>query len=258
MKTVNKKSLLYKTEVEYGDYTINHVSGCAHGCLFPCYAFNMAKRFGNVKSYAEWIEPKIVGNALELLEAEIPKYKNDIKSVQLSFMTDPFMEDYPEVGDLTIKIIQRLNKEDIKVVVLTKSILPEELLNTSRINEFGITLVSLDEEFRRRFEPFAPAYDKRIESLKRLHEKGFPTWVSIEPYPTPNIFSQNLLSILERISFVDSLVFGRLHYNKEVSQFKDYKSFYNECAAIVTDFCNRKHIRCHIKHGTVTNPMVKG
>ena len=110
MKTIKKKSLLYKTEVEYGDYTINHVKGCAHGCLFPCYAFNMAKRFGNVKTYEEWIEPKLVSNALDLLEVEIPKYKKDIKSVQLSFTTDPFMEEYPEVGEMTLKIINRLNK----------------------------------------------------------------------------------------------------------------------------------------------------
>ena len=38
--------MLYKTGVEYGDYTINHVQGCAHGCKFPCYAMMMAKRFG--------------------------------------------------------------------------------------------------------------------------------------------------------------------------------------------------------------------
>ena len=34
MKTITRKSLLYRTNVEYGDYTINHVLGCAHGCLF--------------------------------------------------------------------------------------------------------------------------------------------------------------------------------------------------------------------------------
>ena len=114
MKTITRKSLLYKTGVEYGDFTINHVLGCSHGCMFPCYAFNMAKRFGNVKTYEEWIEPKLVSNALELLEIEIPKYKKDIKSVQLSFTTDPFMEQYPEVGAMTLKIINRLNKDNIK------------------------------------------------------------------------------------------------------------------------------------------------
>ena len=50
-KYIQRKSLIYKTAVEYGDYTINHVFGCAHGCKYPCYAFLMAKRFGKVELY---------------------------------------------------------------------------------------------------------------------------------------------------------------------------------------------------------------
>ena len=54
MSTVNKfisrKSLIYKTNVEYGDYTINHVLGCSHGCKYPCYAYLLKKRFGIVKT----------------------------------------------------------------------------------------------------------------------------------------------------------------------------------------------------------------
>ena len=63
--------MLYKTGVEYGDYTINHVQGCAHGCKYPCYAMQMAKRFGKVKSYEEWCNPKLAENALEILDKEI-------------------------------------------------------------------------------------------------------------------------------------------------------------------------------------------
>ena len=54
MKKILRQSMLYKTGVEYGDYTLNHVQGCAHGCEYPCYAMQMAKRFGKVKSYEEW------------------------------------------------------------------------------------------------------------------------------------------------------------------------------------------------------------
>ena len=48
---IQRKSMLYKTGVEYGDYTLNFVQGCAHGCRYPCYAFLMKKRFGQVKTY---------------------------------------------------------------------------------------------------------------------------------------------------------------------------------------------------------------
>ena len=51
MKTIKRKTMLYQTGVEYGDYTMNHVQGCAHGCKYPCYAFLMKKRFGQIKDY---------------------------------------------------------------------------------------------------------------------------------------------------------------------------------------------------------------
>lgn len=253
MEQITRKSLLYKTEVEYGDYTINHVLGCSHGCLFPCYAFNLKKRFGEIKTYQDWIEPKIVSNALELLDKEIPKYKKDIKSVQLSFTTDPFMQGYPEVSDLTIKIINRLNKDKIKAVILSKGIIPDEALSTEKYNEYGITLVSLDDDFRNKYETYSSKYLERIQSLRKMHDAGFKTWVSIEPYPTPNIVEQDLLKILDAVSFVDYIVFGMWHYNKNVSAYKNYKIYYNDCADIVIDFCKQRNIKCHIKKGTKTD-----
>ena len=71
MKTIKRKSMLYQTGVEYGDYTMNHVQGCAHGCKYPCYAFLMKKRFGQIKDYESWLEPVLVSNTLELLDKEI-------------------------------------------------------------------------------------------------------------------------------------------------------------------------------------------
>ena len=80
---IQRKSMLYKTGVEYGDYTMNHILGCAHGCMYPCYAFMMKKRFGIVMNYEEWIQPYLVANTLELLNEEIPRLKDKIKTVQL-------------------------------------------------------------------------------------------------------------------------------------------------------------------------------
>lgn len=36
--------------LEYSDYTMNHIQGCADGCKYPCYTFMMKKRFGQIKS----------------------------------------------------------------------------------------------------------------------------------------------------------------------------------------------------------------
>jgi DNA repair photolyase len=194
MEKVFRKSLLNKSKVEYADFAINHVEGCAHGCKYPCYAMNMAKRIGWVKTDDDWCKPKIVANAITLLDKEIPKYKDIIKFVYLSFMTDPFMVGYDDFSELSLKIINKLNSAGIKVTTLTKGVYPKELKGKaySKDNEYGITLVSLSNDHHDRFEPFSAPYAERIKSLRYLSEAGLKTWVSIEPYPTPNIFKQKL------------------------------------------------------------------
>lgn len=48
------------------------------------------------------------------------------------------------------------------------------------------------------------------------------------------------------------IIFGRLHYNKKVSEYKDYKRFFNETAQAVNDFCKAHSIAYHIKTKTIT------
>lgn len=252
VKFIQRKTMLYKTGVEYGDYTINYVLGCSHGCKFPCYAYTMKKRFGQVNSYEEWCRPQLVSNTLELLDKEIPKLKDKIESVQLCFATDPFMYGYDDVGQMSIDSIRKLNEAGIKCTILTKGILPLKLAQLSNINEYGITLISLDERYREKMEPGATPYKERLAALKALHEVGCKTWISMEPYPTPNLIEQDLRLLLQAVGFVDKIIFGRTNYNKAVSSFKGHKNFYNERAAEVISFCKKRDIQYHIKEKTIT------
>ena len=51
-------------------------------------------------------------------------------------------------------------------------------------------------------------YLNKIQSLKRLHDAGCKTWVSIEPYPPPNFIDQSLDEIINAISLADRIIFG--------------------------------------------------
>jgi DNA repair photolyase len=255
-----RKTLLYKSGVENAGYALNHVEGCAHGCRYPCYAMLIKKRCGAVKSYEDWIHPKIVGNALKLLGKELPRRKNKISSVFLCFATDPFMYHVEEVQNLTLEILQRLNKEGIKAVLLSKGVYPNTVLDTSAFsnqNEYGATIVSLSEDFRKKFEPHAATVEQRVKSLKKLHEAGLKTWVMMEPYPTPNIIKQDIRDILSQISFVDRIIFGSWNYSALPNRFAHYKEFYNSMAYEVAKFCAKKSIDVHIKEDTLNLSMRK-
>ena len=158
-----------------------------------------------------------------------------------------------EVCDLSLKIIDKLNLNEIRCTVLTKGIFPREIAKMngfSRNNEYGVTLVSLDETFRKSYEPNAAPFKNRVQSLKYLHDKGYKTWVSMEPYPTPNFIEQDLKEILDAVSFVDKIIFGRINYNAKVSEFKNAKEFYSSLACSVINFCKKNRIDYHIKSGT--------
>lgn len=253
MNTITRKTMLYKTGVEYGDYTMNHVLGCSHGCTYPCYAYMMAKRFGKVVSQDDWRQPRLVSNTLEILDKEIPRLRDKIHSVQLCFTTDPFMVGYDEVADMSIAAIKKLNNAGIRCITLTKGVTPVEVASLSQDNEYGITLVSLDDAFRQRFEPYAASATDRLAALRYLHEHHCQTWVSIEPYPTPNIINQNLDELLDAVGFVDRIVFGRMNYSKLATAYSNRITFYNSAAACVIRFCEHHGIQYHIKNGTIVD-----
>jgi DNA repair photolyase len=263
-KTLTRKKLLYKTDVEYGDWAINHVLGCPHGCKYPCYAFNIMRKYGIVKNYDEWIKPNLVINTLEILDKEIPKYKDKIKNVHLCFTTDPYPYLYNEyisgIHNMSNEIIKKLNKNNIPVTVLTKGILPIWSKVRDNMNHpdnmWGITLVSMDNhEYHDKWEPFTSRSDERISSLYLLHKAGFKTWVSMEPYPTPNIVVQNINDILENIKFVNKIIFGKLRYNKLVTEYKSYQDFYDLHAQIIIEYCEENKIECIIKKGTMSKSI---
>ena len=125
---IERETMLYRTKVEYGDFAMNHVQGCAHGCKYPCYAFLNQRRWKRVEDYDAWTSPYLVTNTLQLLAKEINRYRHEIKSVQLCFTTDPFMYEYPEIAKMSFDAITMLNNAGIKCTVLTKGVLPTDFI----------------------------------------------------------------------------------------------------------------------------------
>lgn len=249
METITRKTLLYRSGL--GFYCINHVQGCAHGCRYPCYAYMMARSYGRAKTYAEWCRPRLVANAPELLEKELARKKDKPESVHLCLTTDPFMAGYPEVGDMSLRLIAAVNAHGIPCSVLTKGVLPEALADFTRFrkdNTCQISLVSLNEEFRRRWEPGTAPYRERLAALRVLHERGCRTQIHMEPYPTPNLVAQDLNEILEAVAFADHIYFSGWNYNPDVKKYPAREEFYAGAAQTVRDFCAAHGRECETEN----------
>jgi len=247
METIIRKSLLYKSGL--GFYCINHVQGCRHGCCYPCYAYLMARTHGRVKTCNEWSSPKLVANSIELLKKELIHLKAKPDYIHLCLTTDPFMNGYPELADMSLNLIALINSHGIRCSVLTKGRLPVELAGRERFsadNLLGISLISLNEEFRKQWEPETVSFSERINALRSLHNRGCHTLVHIEPYPTPNIVRQNVEDILKSVEFADQIFFSGWNYNSLVKQYPHYKEFYRSNASLVQRFCSEHDIQCDL------------
>lgn len=114
-------------------------------------------------------------------------------------------------------------------------------------------MVSLNKSYCERMELGAAPYAYRLGALRTPHDAGCKTWVSIEPYPTPNLMDQYITEILDAISFRDRIIIGRTNYRKEISEYIDNEKFYNEQAKAVILFCMKNIISYYIKRKSITN-----
>jgi len=213
-------------------FACNVAYGCPNGCYDNrCYNYRRTK--GRVRL------PKVAPAAMvysQLARGLRPE------GVVLSFGTDPYL---PQIVDSTRDLVRVLLSNDIRVATLTK-LIPETWSTQIR---FGMTLVSSDEKFRKQYEPKASPIKERISLLSIAQEHGAYIWVSMEPSPPPAIWKQDLRPLLEAVSFVDFIIFGKLNYDKRANT-EEARLFYRATVAEFEDFCKAHGIRHWVKSDT--------
>jgi hypothetical protein len=68
-------------------------------------------------------------------------------------------------------------------------------------------------------------------------------------------FRQDIDQILQRISFTDKIIFGRLNYNAHSTGYENHVEFYNDLCHQIREFCEKQGIRYYFKKGTLTKPL---
>lgn len=229
---------------EYSALAANLYAGCDHGCVY-CYAplatrksrdvFNVPQPRANVLS-------KLIDDAEELEAA------NEKRSVLLSFTCDPYQK-IDERYKLTRGALSILLSHGLNVTILTKGGARSErdfdiLTQYPDQVTYAATLVFTDEVQRRVYEPGAAAPTaERITSLKRAHDIGLKTWVSIEPVFDP---TQSLELIQQTHEFVDLFKVGTLNYRDE-AKLVDWGKFGHDAVTLLESLGNEYYIKQDLK-----------
>ena len=208
----------------------------AWGCRNCTYCYNRRRTGGNI-TYPK--EPPV-----ELVRKQLAGGLKP-EGVFLSFGCEPLLDDVNFAN--TWNIVNLLREHDIPVAVLSKM---DTLLIAYEKVRHGMTIVSLSHIFDFQYEPGALSSVQRVEKLQNASARGCFTWVSVEPYPCPSIFKQDLKELLERLAFVDFMIFGKLNHDKRANT-PEAKEFYKQAAVEFADFCKGHGIRYHVKSDTL-------
>ncbi len=206
IKEIRAKSILNRSSI--GDYCINPYIGCTHACIY-CYAHYYTKLRGYSEPWGSYIYVKV--NAPDLLSREIRRKKRGV--VYLSSLTDPY-QNIESRYELTRKILDILMRNGWPVIIQTKSPLvlrDIDIIGNMEAN-VGFTIITLDENLRKLFEPHAPPVSDRIDALMKLKEEGIRTFTFIGPI-LPKMSVRELINIVEEVKdYADVIYFDRLNF----------------------------------------------
>ncbi|MDD3190675.1 MAG: radical SAM protein [Candidatus Pacebacteria bacterium] len=175
---IKASSIITKSNLPKTDYVINPYVGCMHHCFY-CYARFMKRFTEHEEGWGEFVDVKI--NASELVPKKSEKYKG--KTILLSSVTDAY-QPIERKYEITRKILEKLIPLETDLEILTKSDLvlrDIDLIKKFKSCRVGITIATLDEDLRRKIEPFASPVQNRIRALEKLKENEIETYVFLGP-----------------------------------------------------------------------------
>jgi DNA repair photolyase len=228
---------------EYCELAANLYRGCSHGCIY-CYAPSATYQTRDNFSKAN-VRTDILSKFEK--DASLLEKQGEKRPILLSFTTDPYQPLDAKEG-LTRKAIQILHSHRIKVNILTKGGKRSErdfdlLAANPDLSEYGTTLVFTDENTRKVVEPFAASTEERIASLRKAHELGIKTYVSLEPVWD----SKQTLELIDLThEFVDLYKIGKLNYHpqqKETDWSEFKKDVLNKLKSYKKDYYLKKELR---------------
>ena len=226
---------------EYAPLACNPYRGCGHGCVY-CYVPLMTHQ-----KRADFDAGAVLRDDFMLrLVRESQRYQaaGVTEQVMLSFTSDPY-----HLGNTmpTRQVLTTLQAHGMAICTLTKggtrALRDLDLFRPDR-DAFACTLTSLDARFSRKWERFAALPEDRIAALKRFHDQGIFTWVSLEP--TLDIASS--LAVVEATHrFVDLYKVGRANYCGPLTKTTDWAGYTGRMLEVLSRVGAKHYIKLDLQ-----------
>lgn len=216
--------VLYKPSGAAGEYAeggfaLNHLTGCAHGCIY-CYAPAVLR----MKLEDFHRQPVVRKDILKKLELDLADIGRVSEPIFMSFVCDPFPFEFPDMQKYTWLAIKIIHKYGNRVKLLTKN--PAAILEHVDLlapgDEIGTSLVFSKPKACEHWEPGVPASMARRRALEQLREMrpDVMRWISFEPIIDP---AQTLLMAEKIACSVDRMWFGPINHAERLP--RGYREF---------------------------------
>lgn len=188
---------------EWAVANANFINGCSHDCKY-CYSKEMAIRFKR-KTASTWAKEDVNFNQINRSFGKKNGYimfpsTHDITPVNLD-LSISFLRDILLSGNKVL-IVSKPHLSVITTICHTFSDFKSKIL-------FRFTIGSIDSNVLQFWEPNAPDYSERKQSLIFAYEQGFKTSLSCEPMLDDNV--QAIVDDLEQY-VTDSIWIGKMNF----------------------------------------------
>ena len=171
---ISVRSVITKSNLPVGEYSVNPYVGCTHGCKY-CYASFMKRFTGHTEPWGTFIDIKVW-----------PEIKNPGKyagkELFIGSVTDPYLPQEVIYGR-TRALLEQLKGSGAKISIATKSdlILRDlDLIKTFPEARVSWSVNTLDEDFQKDMDQ-AASIGRRLAAMEAFHRSGVRTTCFISP-----------------------------------------------------------------------------
>ena len=194
IRSIDVRSVMTKSSLPVGGYSINPYVGCPHACKY-CYASFMKRFTGHTEPWGSFLDVKHwppIGNP----------HRYDGERIVIGSVTDGY-NPYEERFRRTRRLLEELQGSQAELMICTKSDLvlrDLDLLRTFPRVTVSWSVNTLDEAFRADMDQ-AVSIERRLTAMQRVYEAGIRTVCFVSPI-FPGI--TDLRAIIERVrNFTD-------------------------------------------------------